>query len=69
MNQMDKLGQLPLPCDVNVGDQLIFGFCGAYGFTESMPFFLCHQVAAEYVYQQGQLEQVRAAEPASWYMR
>ena len=66
---MDKLGQLPLPGDVNVGDQLIFGFCGAYGFTESMPFFLCHQIAAEYVYQQGHLEQVRAAEPASWYMR
>ncbi|WDE04956.1 PLP-dependent decarboxylase [Thalassomonas viridans] len=66
---MDKLGQLPLPGDVGVADQLVFGYCGAYGFTESMPFFLCHQIAAEYVYEQGTLQQVRPAEPATWYMR
>jgi diaminopimelate decarboxylase len=34
-----------------------------------MPFFLCHQIAAEYVLQQGKIEQVRAAEPATWYLR
>ncbi|WP_281559685.1 PLP-dependent decarboxylase [Thalassomonas sp. RHCl1] len=66
---LDKLGRLPLPGDVDVADQLVFGYCGAYGFTESMPFFLCHQIAAEYVYEQGVLQQVRAAEPATWYMR
>ena len=66
---MDKLGRLALPGDVGVADQLVFGYCGAYGFTESMPFFLCHQIAAEYVYEQGALQQVRAAEPATWYMR
>jgi diaminopimelate decarboxylase len=65
---MDKLGHLNLPTDTNVGDRLVFGYCGAYGFTESMPFFLCHEVAAEYVYQNGTLIQVRAAKPASSYL-
>jgi diaminopimelate decarboxylase len=66
---LDKLGTLAIASDVEVGDQLIFGLAGAYGFTESMPFFLCHQIAAEYVLQQGKIEQVRAAEPATWYLR
>ncbi len=65
---MDKLGHLALPQDVNVGDQLVFGYCGAYGFTESMPFFLCHQLAAEYVIQNGEFIEVRAAQPASAYL-
>ncbi|MGB2741151.1 MAG: PLP-dependent decarboxylase [Cognaticolwellia sp.] len=66
---LDKLGRMAIADDVDVDDQLIFGLAGAYGFTESMPFFLCHQVAAEYVLQQGKIEQVRVAEPASWYLR
>lgn len=65
---MDKLGHLALPQDVNVDDKLVFGYCGAYGFTESMPFFLCHQLAAEYVIEEGQLIEVRAAQPASAYL-
>jgi len=65
---MDKLGHLNLPTDTAVGEKLVFGYCGAYGFTESMPFFLCHELAAEYVYQNGTLTQVRAAQPASSYM-
>jgi len=65
---MDKLGHLSLPKDTQVGDQLVFGYCGAYGFTESMPFFLCHQLAAEYVIEQGKLVEVRAAQPASAYL-
>ena len=66
---MDKLGSLPLPSDTQVDDQLIFGYCGAYGFTESMPFFLCHEIAAEYIYQQGELTEIRAAQSANWYLR
>lgn len=66
---MDKLGHLPLPNDIEVGDQIIFGYAGAYGFTESMPFFLCHQIAAEYTFSQGELSEVRAAQPADWYLR
>jgi diaminopimelate decarboxylase len=66
---MDKLGKLPLPGDVAIDDQLIFGFCGAYGFTESMPFFLCHPIAAEYVFSDGKLIEVRASQSADWYLR
>ena len=65
---MDKLGHLPLPSDIMVGEKLVFGYTGAYGFTESMPFFLCHELAAEYVFQNGKLTQVRAALPASSYL-
>jgi diaminopimelate decarboxylase len=65
---LDKLGHLPLPQDTNVGDQLVFGYCGAYGFTERMPFFLCHQLAAEYIIQNDKLVAVRAAQPASSYL-
>ena len=66
---MDKLGHLSLPSDVVVEDLLVFGFAGAYGFTESMPFFLCHTTAAEYVFSAGELVEVRAAQPADWYLR
>lgn len=66
---LDKLGTLAIANDVDVDDQLIFGLAGAYGFTESMPFFLCHEIAAEYILQQGKIEQVRAAKPAAWYLR
>ncbi|MDO6427064.1 PLP-dependent decarboxylase [Thalassotalea sp. 1_MG-2023] len=65
---MDKLGNLPLPTDVDIDDRLLFGYVGAYGFTESMPFFLCHQTAAEYVYCEQTLSLVRAAKPAQWYL-
>jgi len=66
---LDKLGVMALPADVCIGEQLIFGYCGAYGFSESMPFFLCHNVAAEYVYANNQLTQVRAGQSASVYLR
>lgn len=65
---MDKLGHLSLPADVAVDDKLVFGYCGAYGFTESMPFFLCHQLAAEYVFQSGSLIEIRPAQPAISYL-
>lgn len=65
---MDKLGRLSLPSHVDVGDELVFGYSGAYGFTESMPFFLCHELAAEYVFQGGILHEVRPAKAASSYL-
>ncbi len=65
---MDKLGHLALPDDVAVDDKLVFGYCGAYGFTESMPFFLCHQLAAEYIFQDGGLVEIRPAQPATSYL-
>lgn len=46
---LDHLGTFELPSDVKVGDWLVFHKTGAYGFTESMPYFLCHQLAGEVI--------------------
>lgn len=48
---LDFLGEHELPDHLKVGDWLEFKKAGAYGFTESMPYFLCHPLAGEaYVY-------------------
>ena len=52
---LDKLGTFQLPADVDYGDWLVFSAAGAYGFTEAMPFFLCHNLPAEVVLYQGDL--------------
>lgn len=44
---LDSLGCFELPADTDYGDWLIFSQTGAYGFTEAMPFFLCHNLPAE----------------------
>jgi len=46
---LDTLGHFKLPADTNIGDWLVFNQAGAYGFTEAMPFFLCHQLPAEVI--------------------
>ena len=66
---LDCLGEHNLPSDLNEYDWLVFSQCGAYGFTESMPYFLCHELAAEYTLQNGTLTCVRQAENASHYLR
>ena len=66
---LDCLGEHALPSDLNEQDWLVFSQCGAYGFTESMPYFLCHELAAEYTLQNGELMCVRQAENASHYLR
>ncbi|TGE83005.1 diaminopimelate decarboxylase [Pseudoalteromonas sp. KS88] len=66
---LDCLGEHHLPNDLNEDDWLAFSQCGAYGFTESMPYFLCHELAAEYVLQNGKLSCIRQAEDASHYLR
>ena len=66
---LDCLGEHNLPSDLNEQDWLVFSQCGAYGFTESMPYFLCHELAAEYVLHNGGLTCVRQAEDASHYLR
>lgn len=65
---LDKLGTLALPVDIVVGDSVIFSQCGAYGFTEAMPFFLCHELPAEVVFESGKFEVVRPSQPASSYL-
>lgn len=66
---LDKLGEFELPSDTSAGDHLVFGQCGAYGFTESMPFFLCHTLPAEAVVYQGKVEVLRAPQSASEWLR
>ena len=66
---LDCLGEHLLASDLNEQDWLVFSQCGAYGFTESMPYFLCHELAAEYILEQGSIECIRSVEDASYYLR
>nr|WP_193988155.1 PLP-dependent decarboxylase [Lelliottia steviae] len=66
---LDCLGEHQLASDLNEQDWLVFSQCGAYGFTESMPYFLCHELAAEYILEQSNIECIRSAENASYYLR
>lgn len=64
---LDRLGSFSLPEDTLPGDRLVLSQAGAYGFTESMPFFLCHEGAAEFILQNGELRLARAAQkPEDW---
>ncbi len=66
---LDKLGEFEFADDVAAGDYLVFAQCGAYGFSESMPFFLCHTLPAEAVVYQGQVEVLREPAAASSWLR
>ncbi|MFY8273866.1 PLP-dependent decarboxylase [Pseudoalteromonas sp. SSDWG2] len=66
---LDSLGTHNLPLDINEDDWLVFSQTGAYGFTESMPFFLCHPLAAEYVIDNEQLHLLRESASPSSYLR
>lgn len=46
---LDFLGTFDLPKDLQIGDWLVFQKAGAYGFTESMPYFLCHELPGEVI--------------------
>jgi diaminopimelate decarboxylase len=64
---LDKFGSYKLPAETSEGDWAVFTQTGAYGFTESMPFFLCHNLPAEYTYKQGKVKKIRSVEkPSSW---
>lgn len=52
---LDFLGAFEFSADIKIGDWLVFHKAGAYGFTESMPFFLCHKIAGEVIYYNGDL--------------
>ena len=62
---LDKMGVYQLPKDINVGDWLVFSQVGAYGFTESMPYFLCHNLPAEVILSDGQFSILRDVQPSS----
>jgi len=57
---LDFLGEFNLPESIKVGDWLEFKKTGAYGFTESMPYFLCHNMVGEMAMYQGELLVPRA---------
>lgn len=62
---LDHLGDYELPEDTMPGDWLAFHQCGAYGFTESMPFFLCHTLAAEVIMYNGDMMIPRWPKPST----
>ncbi|MFT4928910.1 MAG: diaminopimelate decarboxylase [Phenylobacterium sp.] len=66
---LDKLGEFDFADDIGAGDTMVFSQCGAYGFSESMPFFLCHVLPGEAEIYQGKVEVVREPLPASWWLR
>lgn len=66
---LDHLGTFDLPDEIGIGDWLVFDQCGAYGFTESMPYFLCHQLPGEAVWQNERLTWAREPESAAGWMR
>ncbi len=64
---LDYLGEFQLSKDLKPGDSLAFEMVGAYGFTESMPYFLCHDLPAEVVYQNNEFTVKREnLGPESW---
>lgn len=52
---LDHLGDFELPASLKPGDWLKFNRTGAYGFSESMPYFLCHTLVGEAILYQGEL--------------
>jgi diaminopimelate decarboxylase len=65
---LDKQGSYQLPNDISEDDWMIFHKCGAYGFTESMPFFLCHNLPAEIIIKDENREVMRTIKPASEWL-
>jgi diaminopimelate decarboxylase len=66
---LDCLGTFHLPDNIKAGDWLLFSQCGAYGFTESMPFFLCHDLAGEVIYRNSNTKVIRQPESPSFWMK
>jgi diaminopimelate decarboxylase len=57
---LDFLGEFALPVGLKPGDWLRFNRAGAYGFSESMPYFLCHNLVGEAIVYQNELMIPRA---------
>lgn len=66
---LDRLGTFTLPAATYAGDLLAFSHSGAYGFTESMPYFLCHELAGELVWKNGEWRVLRKVEAAATWLR
>ena len=65
---LDYLGEFELASDIRVGDWLVFTQAGAYGFTNSIPYFLCHDLAAEYSILNNEIAQNRQTKTADEWL-
>tara|TARA_B100000925_G_C22010564_1_gene476174 strand:+ start:273 stop:1499 length:1227 start_codon:yes stop_codon:yes gene_type:complete len=65
---LDYLGDHKLPANTKVNDWLVFHQAGAYGFTEAMPFFLCHDLPAEYIFYNGDFMGPRTSKTSADWM-
>jgi diaminopimelate decarboxylase len=65
---LDLLGTFELPEDLGPGDWLVFSKTGAYGFTEAMPFFLCHNLPAEVIQYRGDIVTPRPSKTSTDWM-
>ena len=61
---LDKLGVFELPGNIDCEDWVAFKQVGAYGLTESMPLFLCHDLPAEVTFKGGKMKIVRKVSKA-----
>ncbi|MFL5785553.1 MAG: PLP-dependent decarboxylase [Bacteriovoracaceae bacterium] len=66
---LDYLGDHKLPHDLKSGEWLHFKKTGAYGFTESMPYFLCHNLCGEAYVHRGEVVMARTPEESAIWMR
>lgn len=66
---LDGLGSFDLPSTLRPGDWLAFHMTGAYGFTEGMPFFLCHVLPGEATIEAGEIIELRQPEAAESWLR
>jgi diaminopimelate decarboxylase len=58
-----------VPIDVDVGDLVAVLDTGAYGFTESMPWFLSHPAPAEVAVRDGRARLLRPRAEPEDYLR
>lgn len=64
---LDYLGDHELPGDLASGDWITFHKAGAYGFTESMPYFLCHDLCGEAYAHHNEVHALRRpGNPTQW---
>ncbi len=67
---LDVFSQAAIMTPHEIGDLLAVLDVGAYGFTESMPFFLSHPIPAEVALRGGQAALIRPRqEPTEWLDR
>lgn len=66
---LDKLGSYQFSKQTEIGDWIVFSQAGAYGMTEAMPYFLCHNLPAEVVLKNGKTQIIRPIETsAKWLL-